>query len=197
MGPTWVSSPHCQPRAHPAPVAVRAPAHAAASTAEQQGTPGQQRGGGWRRGVKPQRFHYTFVGQGLPKTSASPSLVKCPRREIRRSPTNVLAQGLLHAPPWCVKGPGGKLRSLFSPSALIAACPSSLHTSLHRRSHVLWSEKSRVYPEVVPGGTMADIALLQDLGLLQLQNLPSLPGRQWCFHPTACPWSMLRNSHLL
>lgn len=137
VGPTGVSSPHRKPRAHPAPVPVCAPAHAAASFAEQQGTPGQQGGGGWRRGVKPQWFHYTFVGQGLPKTSASPSLVKCPKREIRRSPTNVLAHGLLHAPPWCVKGPGGKLPSLFSPSALIAACPSSLHASLHRCSHVL------------------------------------------------------------
>lgn len=66
-------------------------------------------------------------GQSLPKTTAR--LVKCPKREIKRSPVNVLCHGLVNALPWYLKGLGGKLPHLSSFSASITACPSSLHTS--------------------------------------------------------------------
>lgn len=65
----------------PAPVPACAPDYAAASSAEQPGTAGQQGGGDWRRGVKLQSFWYISTGQGLSKTTASPSLGKCLERD--------------------------------------------------------------------------------------------------------------------
>lgn len=77
VNPKWISSCPCHARALPAPMPACAPEHAAASSAERPGTPGQQGGGNWRRGVKLQSFWYISIGQGLSKTTASPSLGKC------------------------------------------------------------------------------------------------------------------------
>lgn len=74
MGPTRISSSPRHTRALPAFVPAWAPA------LTQPGTPGQQGGGDWRRGVKLQSFSYISIGQGLSKTTASPSLGKCLER---------------------------------------------------------------------------------------------------------------------
>lgn len=98
VGPTCTSSPHC----HPSPgCCLQCRAAGDSWTAERRCLEG---------GTKSQWFWYTSIRHGLAKTTANPSLVKCPRREIKMSPANVLPQGLLCAPSRCVKEPGDKLQ---------------------------------------------------------------------------------------
>lgn len=91
MGPTRISSSprhtNHTPPSHPSHththtqmLALPAFVPAWVPALTQPGTPGQQGGGDWRRGVKLQSFSYISIGQGLSKTTASPSLGKCLER---------------------------------------------------------------------------------------------------------------------
>ena len=196
MGPTWISFSHSYPRVHPAHTPVCSPAHAASSSAEQQGTRGQQGGGGCRRGVKPQWFQCTSVVQDSPKTTASPSLVKCSKRDFGRSPENVLGSVSPPCTSLLYKGARQQTRKPLCP-LWHQQRPAQVHcTHLYTDTATFSGQKKKKkWQNLCQSLCQMELPLpllcQETLGCRNSE--PSAPGRLWCLHAAACPWGVLRN----